>query len=47
MFFTRAGGVTPSVSNAWNLFVIEDGRLEMINYSNYPGLGQVVLDALG
>ena len=47
MFFTRAGGVTPSVSNAWNLFVIEDGRLEMINYSNYEGLGQVVLDALG
>ena len=47
MFFTRAGGVTPSVSNAWNLFVIEDGRLEMIGYDNYPGLGQVVLDALG
>ena len=47
MFFTRAGGVTPSVSNAWNLFVIEDGRLEMINYENYEGLGQVVLDALG
>ena len=47
LFFTRAGGVTPSVSNAWNLFVIEDGRLEMINYGNYEGLGQVVLDALG
>ena len=47
LFFTRAGGVTPSVSNAWNLFVIEDGRLEMIGYDNYPGLGQVVLDALG
>lgn len=47
LFFTRAGGVTPSVSNAWNLFVVEDGRLEMVNYENYPGLGQVVLDALG
>ncbi|MYB04031.1 MAG: hypothetical protein F4011_12030 [Acidimicrobiaceae bacterium] len=47
MFFVRAGNVTPSVTPAWNLFVKEEGRLEMINYSNYPGLGQTVLDAMG
>ena len=47
MFFVRAGNVTPSVTPAWNLFVKEDGRLEMIGYSNYPGLGQTVLDAMG
>ena len=46
MFFVRAGNVTPSVTPAWNLFVKEEGRLEMINYSNYPGLGQTVLDAM-
>ena len=46
MFFVRAGNVTPSVTPAWNLFVKEDGRLEMIGYSNYPGLGQTVLDAM-
>ncbi|MDA3038760.1 MAG: ABC transporter substrate-binding protein [Actinomycetota bacterium] len=47
LFYTRAGGVTPSVTNAWNLFVIKDGRIEMIGYDNYPGLDQTVLDALG
>ena len=46
MFFVRAGNVTPSVTPAWNLFVKEEGRLEMINYSNYPGLGQTVADAM-
>jgi len=47
MFFVRAGGVTPSLTKAWGLFVVPDGRLEMIGYDNYPGLGDTVLSALG
>ena len=47
LFFVQGGGITPSVANAWNTFVISEGRLEMIGYDDYPGLGQTVNDALG
>jgi peptide/nickel transport system substrate-binding protein len=47
MFFTRAGGVTPSVTKAYGLFVVSEGRLEMVGYDNYPGLGDKILAALG
>lgn len=47
LFFVQGGGITPSVSNAWNLFVVSEGTLEMIGYDNYPGLDQTVNDALG
>jgi peptide/nickel transport system substrate-binding protein len=47
LFFTRAGGVTPSLSKAWGLFVVSEGYLEMIGHDNYPGLNDKVLSALG
>ena len=44
LFFCAAAEI---FTNAWNLFVIKEGTLEMIGYDTYPGLDQTVLDALG